>query len=167
MLSHPSLLPRRPSCLDKVSLEPPTYTPSDAVPAYSVSPRPTERILAATARSRRRTPTGVFVRSNSLITLALREQEEDASMPSYGRQGVISGDIGLSCTQGVQAVYIKVRVSSNSFFFLPEPTIFCICILFSAGGQITFGKSGWSNGGPDVLLRFVRRLEEITGRRLQ
>ena len=93
-----------------MSLEPPTYTPSAAVPAYSVTPRPSERILAATECPRRRTPTGVFLRGNSLITLALREQEPDASMPSYGRHGVISGDIGLNCTQGVQSVYIKVRV---------------------------------------------------------
>jgi hypothetical protein len=93
-----------------MSLEPPTYTPSAAVPAYSVIPRPSERILAATECSRRRTPTGVFLRSNNLITLALREQEQDASMPLYGRHGVISGDIGLNCTQGVQSVYIKVRV---------------------------------------------------------
>ena len=94
-----------------MSLQPPTYTPSAAVPAYSVIPRPSERILAATvARPRRRMPTGVFVRSNSIITLALRDQEQDASVPSYGRQGVISGDIALSCTQGVQSVYIKVRV---------------------------------------------------------
>jgi hypothetical protein len=111
LLSQPPLL--RPPCLalDKMplSLEPPTYTPSADVPAYSVVPRPSERILAATARLRRRTPTGVFVRSNSLITVALREQEQDASMPSYGRHGAICGDIALNCTQGVQSVYIKVR----------------------------------------------------------
>jgi hypothetical protein len=121
-----------------MSLEPPTYTPSAAVPAYSVSPRPSERTLAATARSRRRTPTGVLVRSNSLITLALREQEPDASMPSYGRHGVISGDIGLSCTQGVQSVYIKVRglpLYRVVNYFLNV----VLGILFLAGRQITFG----------------------------
>jgi len=110
VVSHPWA----PSCLDKMSLQPPSYTPSAAVPVYSVIPRPSERILAATARSRRRTPTGVFVRSNNNITVALREQEQDASMPSYGRHGAICGDIALSCTQGVQSVYIKVRVCSLS-----------------------------------------------------
>lgn len=108
-----------------MSLEPPTYTPSAAVPAYSVIPRPSELTLAATGRSRRRTPTGVFVRSDSLITLALREQEPDASMPTYGRHGEISGDIALSSTQGVQSVYIKVRVLLLSGFLLsvrsPKP----------------------------------------------
>ncbi|KAF8500873.1 hypothetical protein F5888DRAFT_1677101 [Russula emetica] len=109
LLSHPSFLPRRPSCVHKMSLEPPTYTPSAAVPAYSVVPRPSERILAASACTRRRTPLGVFVRSNNLITLALRDQDPDASMPTYGRHSVISGDIGLSRTQGVQSVYIKLE----------------------------------------------------------
>lgn len=109
LLSPPPFSPLRPSCADKIPLEPPTYTPSDAVPAYSVIPGPSERILAATARLRRRTPTGIFVRSNSLITIALREQEEDAEMPLYGRLGTICGDIALNCTNGVQAVYVKVR----------------------------------------------------------
>jgi hypothetical protein len=95
--------------MGKMSLEPPTYTPSAAVPAYSVVPRPTERILAATTRSRRRAPTGTLVRSNGLITIALREQEQYAQMPSYGQHGAIYGDIGLSCTHGVQSVYVKVR----------------------------------------------------------
>ena len=89
--------------------EPPTYSPSAAVPPYSVAPRPSERTLVATARARRRAPTGVLVRSNSLISVALRGQEEDAQMPSYGRHSVICGDIGLSCTNGVQSVYIRVR----------------------------------------------------------
>jgi hypothetical protein len=138
MTSHPPLLPpsRRPSCVHKMSLEPPTYSPSAAVPAYSVIPGPSERILAATACSRRRTPTGVFLRSNSLITLALRDQDPDASMPSYGRHGVISGDIGLSCTQGVQSVYIKVRV--YKLFFSPEHNLLNehpVCCIFSWRGN--------------------------------
>ena len=121
VLSYPPFLSRRPSCVHKMSLEPPNYTPSAAVPAYSLIPRPSERILAATECSRRRTPTGVFLRSNRLITLALREQDPDASMPSYGRHGVIYGDIALNCTKGVQSVYIKVRVLSVSS---PEQQIF-------------------------------------------
>jgi hypothetical protein len=125
-LSHPSFLPRRPSCVHKMSLEPPTYTPSAAVPTYSVIPRPSERILAATACPRRRTPTGVFLRTNNLVTLALREQDPNASMPSYGRQGVISGDIALSYTQGVQSVYLKVRGHPFFFFCLLSTVLFSI-----------------------------------------
>jgi hypothetical protein len=129
IISHPPpFLPPWLSCVDKMSLQPPIYTPSAAVPAYSVMPRPSERILAATGRSRRRTPTGVFKRSSNLITVALREQEPDASMPSYGRHGAICGDIGLSYTQGVQSVYVKVRFSSTGF--LLRSSFFLIDVLY-------------------------------------
>ena len=120
---QPATIPLLSSYLDKtatsVSLsvagEPPTYFPSADVPSYSVAPGPTERTLAVTARARRRTYTGVFVRSNSLITIALRGQDEHASSPSYGRCGTISGDVGLSCTQGVQAVVLKVRTATSPY----------------------------------------------------
>ena len=92
-----------------ISDEPPTYSPSAATPSYSVEPGPSERTLAATARLCRRSRTGVFVRKNSLITIALRGQDEHAPSPSYGRNGKISGDVGLSCTHDVQSVYIVVR----------------------------------------------------------
>ena len=99
--------------------EPPTYSPSADVPAYTVAPGSSERTLAVTARARRRTHTGVFLRSNRLITIALRGQDEEASSPIYGRGGTISGDVGLSCTQGVQAVFIKVRTAASPFPLCP------------------------------------------------
>ncbi|KAF8271979.1 hypothetical protein EI94DRAFT_1770120 [Lactarius quietus] len=85
------------------------YSPSAAVPPYSASPGHLERTLAVSARSWRRTPTGVFNRSNNLITIALRDQEVNAALPSYGRSSTVWGDIALSCTQGVQSVSIKVE----------------------------------------------------------
>ncbi|KAI9508746.1 hypothetical protein F5148DRAFT_842205 [Russula earlei] len=103
------LLPLPPPPQQPMLQPPPTYSPSADVPSYSVAPGPSERTLAATARSRRRTPSGVFVRSNNLISIALRGQEEDTELPSYGRHGMICGDVGLSCTQGIQSVYIKVE----------------------------------------------------------
>ncbi|KAI0248603.1 hypothetical protein BJV78DRAFT_1131125 [Lactifluus subvellereus] len=101
--------PFLPLCPNKTTHDPPAYSPSAAAPTYSVSPGPSEQILAATARSRRPRPTGVFVRSNSLITIALRDQEEDAAQPSYGRNNAVGGDISLSCTQGVHSVHIRVE----------------------------------------------------------
>ncbi|KAI0304315.1 hypothetical protein B0F90DRAFT_1809172 [Multifurca ochricompacta] len=92
-----------------MTLEPPTYSPSAAVPPYSIAPGPSERTLAATARSRRRTPTGVLTRSNRFIAVALRGQEENAMQPSYGHNSVVSGDIGLSCTQGVHSVCVNLE----------------------------------------------------------
>lgn len=108
-LSPPPFFLPLPPCSSKMALEPPTYSPSPAVPPYSVSPGPSERTLAVSARSRRRTPTGVLTRSNHFITIALRGQEENAAQPSYGRNSTVCGDIGLSCTQGVQSVSIKVE----------------------------------------------------------
>lgn len=121
--SSTATIPLPSSYLDKtatslsvsVAGEPPTYSPSADVPAYSVAPAPSERTLAVTARARRRTYTGVFVRSNSLITVALRGQDEHASSPSYGRGGTISGDVGLNCTQGAQAVFVKVRTAASPY----------------------------------------------------
>ncbi|KAI0270001.1 hypothetical protein BC834DRAFT_864446 [Gloeopeniophorella convolvens] len=96
-------------CDNKMASEPPKYSPSAAVPSYSLAPGPSERILAATARTRRPVPTGVFTRNNSLIAIALRGQEGESAQPSYGRNGMICGDIGLTCTQGVQAISLKLE----------------------------------------------------------
>lgn len=112
-LSLSTFLLPLPPCSNKMALEPPTYSPSAAVPPYSAAPGPSELTLAVSARSRRRTPTGVFTRSNNLITIALRDQEENAAQPSYGRHGSVCGDIGLSCTQGVQSVSIQVSAASR------------------------------------------------------
>jgi hypothetical protein len=107
-LPLPSLL----LCPDKPIHEheppPPTYSPSVTAPPYSPSPGPLEQMLAATARSGRSRPTGILVRSNKLINIALRGQEEDAAVPTYGRNNTVIGDIGLSCTQGVHSVSIEV-----------------------------------------------------------
>jgi len=56
---------------------------------------------------------GRFVQSNSSITNALREQEQDALIPFYGRHDTLCGDICLSCTHGMQSVYVKVRTPVN------------------------------------------------------
>jgi hypothetical protein len=110
-LSPPPFSLRLPPCSKQMAVEPPTYSPSAAVPPYSVSPAPSERTLAVTARSWRRTPTGVFKRSNSLLTIALRDQEANAVQPSYSRGSTVWGDVALSCTQGVQSVSIKVSAA--------------------------------------------------------
>ena len=58
--------------------------------------------------------------------MALRGQDEDASSPSYGRGGTISGDVGLNCTQGVQAIFIKVRTAASPYILssvYPSPSL--------------------------------------------
>ena len=118
--------------------EPPTYSPSPAAPAYAIEPGPSERTLAATARAHRMSRTGVFMRSNSLITIALRGQQEDATLPSYGRNAKIAGDVGLSCTQGVQSVDVVVRIAPS---LSPPPNLLAAidCALL-AGGPVELSQ---------------------------
>ncbi len=139
-LSPPAFFLPLPPRSNKMALEPPTYSPSAAVPSYSVSPGPSERTLAVSARSRRRTPTGVFTRSNKLITIALRDQEENATQPSYGRNSTICGDIGLSCTQGVQSVSIKVSAASRRA--VCRTLVSWPCLLLG-GGTIAPSRPAW------------------------
>ena len=114
-LSPPAFFLPLPPCSKKMALEPPTYSPSAAVPTYSESPGPSERTLAVSARSWRRTPTGTWIRSNNLITIAIRGQEENALQPSFSRGSTVWGDIALGCTLGVQSISIKVRVVSRLY----------------------------------------------------
>ena len=125
-----------PPCSKKMALEPPTYSPSAAVPTYSESPGPSERTLAVSARSWRRTPTGTWIRSNKLITIAIRGQEENALQPSFSRGSTVWGDIALGCTLGVQSISIKVRIASRSYTGLMT--------IFYLGGRPTGpGRPAW------------------------
>ena len=97
------------------SSNPPAYPQS---PPYSLDPHPDETQLARTSiRTRRSRPTGIFTTSKNGIVLALRGQEDGASIPSYGRNSTISGDIGLENTEDVVAVSVKV---SGLFPLLPS-----------------------------------------------
>lgn len=136
-LSPPTLFLPLPPCSSKMALEPPTYSPSATVPPYSVSPGPEERTLAVSARSRRRTPTGVFTRSNKLITVALRDQEQNAVQPSYTRNSTVCGDIGLSCTHGVQSVSVKVSAATRP---CPEHLSHGPMSSLLGGGTIALGR---------------------------
>lgn len=89
------------------SSNPPAYPQS---PPYSLDPHPDETQLARTSiRTRRSRPTGIFTTSKNGIVLALRGQEDGASIPSYGRNSTISGDIGLESTEDVVAVSVKLQ----------------------------------------------------------
>ncbi|TFY77425.1 hypothetical protein EWM64_g6588 [Hericium alpestre] len=92
-------------------LPPPVYTPSCDAPTYSVEPGPHEQrlALAACRHGRRHTPNGIFTRKSSGITIALRDQEEGMSHPTYGRGALIGGDIALKSTHGVISVTVKVE----------------------------------------------------------
>ncbi|KAI0040044.1 hypothetical protein FA95DRAFT_1503395 [Auriscalpium vulgare] len=93
---------------EKLAHAPPIYTPSVEAPSYSLAPGPNEQLLAATSRLNRPPPSGVFTRSSTTIALALRQQEEDADFPTYGCNGLMSGEIDLKCTQGIHSVQFRV-----------------------------------------------------------
>ncbi|KAA1469682.1 hypothetical protein DENSPDRAFT_835337 [Dentipellis sp. KUC8613] len=92
-------------------LPPPCYTPSVEAPCYSLEPGPTEQRLALAAfrHGRRSTPTGVFTRKNSAISLAFRDQEEGIPYPTYGRGALVCGDIALKNPQNVLSVTVKLE----------------------------------------------------------
>ncbi|KAI0064151.1 hypothetical protein BV25DRAFT_1823719 [Artomyces pyxidatus] len=93
---------------EKTDYEPPCYSPSEEAPCYSVDPGPNEQLLASTSRLRRPPPTGIFTCSSNSIAIALREQEDSAVYPTYGRHGLLSGNVGLQCTEDVRSVSLKI-----------------------------------------------------------
>jgi len=93
----------------------------------------------------------VFVRCNDLINVALRGQEGDAELPVYGRSDVIRGDLGLSCTRGVQSVYVNVRYGSVNLLLHRHPLSPLSDCAFIGGGSIALGLSGRRERGRYVL----------------
>jgi hypothetical protein len=86
----------RPSCM---SLDGPLPSAT-----YSVIPRLSKRIIAATARLLRRIPMGAFVRSNNLTAIPLGEQEQDALMSNgllHTRQGLSLNTYGNMMIAGI------------------------------------------------------------------
>jgi hypothetical protein len=93
-------------------LPPPQYSPSTTAPEYSVEPGPSEQRLALAVRSRP-APRGIVRRSHSGITVALRDQDESAEHPTYGRRGMVAGDVELANAQNVTSVTAMVRFHSS------------------------------------------------------
>ncbi|KAK7006008.1 DUF3844 domain-containing protein [Favolaschia claudopus] len=89
----------------------PPYSTSTAAPTYSAAPGGDERMLQRTpfpGQSSRR-PTGTFVRHKHGITVALDSQKDDVHLPSYGREGVLSGSLLIDSHESVTAVNMKVE----------------------------------------------------------
>jgi len=93
----------------------PGYTPPAPAPSYSYELACGEQRLQHTPRTRRPTPTSVFTKKSGRTTIILNEQEEHASIPSYGRQALITGTVCLEQIENVLEVKVQVRVS---FIFL-------------------------------------------------
>ncbi|KAI0315894.1 hypothetical protein OF83DRAFT_1084650 [Amylostereum chailletii] len=88
---------------------PPAYSPSTASPSYSTQPRPDEQRLAQTARKKRPTRIGTMARSNDFMTVALKDLEMPATLPTFRRSGVVSGDVEFNSVQGIVSVTAKLE----------------------------------------------------------
>ncbi|KAK7049934.1 hypothetical protein VNI00_005364 [Paramarasmius palmivorus] len=88
---------------------PPDYTPSPPSPHYSEDPMCGETILASTSRSISiyRTPTGIYTKDFDTFLVTLEQQEEDTTIPSYGRNGVVAGTISFKDTRSILQVQLK------------------------------------------------------------
>ena len=80
-------------------------------PCYSVQPREDEEVVAFTPRMYNNVPQGTFIRRWPQATLILKDQEEGARLPTYGRNGRIIGELGLKNTEKIIKVTVKVRSS--------------------------------------------------------
>lgn len=75
----------------------PTYTPSRPAPSYSASPLPNEARLESTPRTPGEPPElGSIVRKWNSLTLILKDQDLSERQPSYGKNSIINGELGVS-----------------------------------------------------------------------
>jgi len=93
------------------SPELPSYSPLMPLPSYSCELSFGERRLEHTPRSHlaRQQPTSVFIQKAGKTTVILNEQHEGATIPSYGRQALISGSLVLEQSESIVEVAIKVN----------------------------------------------------------
>ncbi|KAI0770205.1 hypothetical protein C8Q74DRAFT_881395 [Fomes fomentarius] len=78
-------------------------------PTYSAEPQAFEQRLALNRPTPR--PSGNFVKQSRNVSLRLFAQEDNVSLPVYGCGASVEGEVGLSKTDGVLAVEIKIEGS--------------------------------------------------------
>lgn len=112
---------------------PPVYTPSPSAPLYSSQPSSDEqRLEYGPHLGPPPSPTGIYVKKSRRTTLILKDQDETAQSPSYGRNSVVSGELSLERCETVLAVVLKVMSSS------------CILITASLHKVFTSSKADWT-----------------------
>ena len=79
-----------------------------APPEYSRSPQEHEQTLESTTRRRHLQRTGSCLRKFKNVTVIFTEQDRGCDTPSYGRQDVVRGEIGLERPEDVLEVSVKV-----------------------------------------------------------
>ncbi|KAH7909825.1 hypothetical protein BJ138DRAFT_184077 [Hygrophoropsis aurantiaca] len=98
----------------------PSYTPSPPSPFYSTELLPGETTIVESRRARSEPRVGTFRRITDTITLLLRDQYPGSIEPSYGRNGLIRGQLTLRSSNDVAHISLKlagqltVQVSGSS-----------------------------------------------------
>ncbi|KZV75198.1 hypothetical protein PENSPDRAFT_748798, partial [Peniophora sp. CONT] len=120
----------------------------DQTPSYSAEPGPDERRLGIAVQSAS-TPAGSFgtlLQRGNGIVIALKNQQEDARIATYGRNASVAGEVSLSSTQGVTSVSIHLEGKAIIHFgatLIPELQLLDI--------SSTLWEGGASGACPTVL----------------
>lgn len=92
---------------------PPTPRATVEPPTYSSEPGADEETVAHTPRAGRNTsPRGSFSKQWPQATLTLKDQDETARLPIYGRYGRITGELELKDTKSIVSVIAEVSGST-------------------------------------------------------
>lgn len=87
----------------------PPYTPSLPSPSYSSDLLSGEQTVDYGRRPSPQHLTGVYRRITDAFTMILRDQRPGSVHPTYGRGGVVRGDLILKSTDDLTSVTLKVR----------------------------------------------------------
>ena len=75
---------------------PPGYSDSLSLPSYSCQLANGEQRLGYTPQATRSRPNSVYIKNSEELNVLLNDQEENVTIPTFGRRGVISGTVLLS-----------------------------------------------------------------------
>ncbi|KAJ7495386.1 hypothetical protein FB451DRAFT_1478126 [Mycena latifolia] len=87
----------------------PAYTPSAAVPSYSPEPGHDEHLIERAPHSKSRPLIGNYIQKSGRDTVVLADQEENTEVPTYGRQGHITGFVSMEDRETVSKVVLKLK----------------------------------------------------------
>ena len=91
---------------------PPGYSDSLLLPSYSCQLANDEQRLDYTPRPQavRPRPCAVYIKNSGELSVLLNDQEENATIPVFGRRAVISGTVLLSQRRldGIRKIVLKV-----------------------------------------------------------
>jgi hypothetical protein len=114
------------------SLKLPQYSPSVSAPSYSFEPTCGERTLEVTPRPLRLLAESIYIKQSGKTTVILHNQEENVKIPSYGREGAISGSGLFHSSNDICEVVLEV----------------CVCQVFQnylSALNVTISTDLWKN----------------------